>query len=93
MSFLSSTVRKLHHRLAAFDLAYQLGEPPYVAMDHAWRAAISATRFWLVPAKVRNDLRVVCDVGANQGDWSMGVLRLARPKTLIAIEPLARNCR
>jgi FkbM family methyltransferase len=71
----------------AAEAARALGEPVARAFDRRWGAAVSITRYTLLPRAVRDELRVVVDVGANRGDWSDAILRLARPDVLIAFEP------
>lgn len=45
------------------------------------------TRLSLLPRDSFKELNYIVDVGANRGDWSLGILSLITPKKLIAIEP------
>jgi len=70
------------------DVALRLGTSPLKAFDPAWRAAINIVRFDLLPPQVRANLRTLCDVGANRGDWTAAILKLAAPKLIMAFEPI-----
>ena len=76
-------------RLANFaDIALQLGVSPLKALDPQWRSAIDILRFSLLPPQVRANLRTLCDVGANRGDWTAAILKLAQPQLIVALEPI-----
>jgi FkbM family methyltransferase len=68
-----------------------LGLPGQLAFSRAWRAALASTRIELVPRQVRSNANVVVDVGANIGDWTLGIHRLLRPQRLIAFEPIPQS--
>ena len=53
----------------------------------ALAATATATRLDLLPPGALKGIRTAVDVGANEGRWSSGVLRLTRPVRLIAVEP------
>lgn len=65
----------------------RLGEPLNQLIDREFREALSVTRWDLIPKGIRGSIDVACDVGANRGTWTKGVLRLASPKRLVAFEP------
>jgi FkbM family methyltransferase len=71
----------------AAEAATALGVPMRCALDRRWGAAVSTTNFALLPRAVRDQLRVVVDVGANRGDWSDAILRLCHPDIVYAFEP------
>jgi FkbM family methyltransferase len=71
----------------AAEAAAALGLPARRALDRRWGAAVSTVNFALLPRAVRDQLRVVVDVGANRGDWSDAILRLGRPGLAYAFEP------
>jgi FkbM family methyltransferase len=48
---------------------------------------VRTTSFSLLPRAVREQLRVVVDVGANRGDWTDAILRLSKPDRSYAFEP------
>jgi FkbM family methyltransferase len=65
-----------------------LGLPKGLALSRSWRDALMATRIELVPPHVRSNAQVVVDVGANVGDWTIGICKLLRPRRAIAFEPI-----
>jgi FkbM family methyltransferase len=71
----------------ALEAAHGLGLPLTRSLDRSWAAAVETARFSLLPAAVRDDLRVVVDVGANRGDWTAAILKLAHPEASFAFEP------
>jgi FkbM family methyltransferase len=80
-------VRHLQRALTGLEAASQLGERPWRALSRQWRSAVATTRICLIPADVRRRIRTACDVGANRGDWSLGLLRLLKIERLTALEP------
>jgi FkbM family methyltransferase len=70
------------------DIALGIGESPMRVLNQRWRAAIDVVRFNLLPNRVRANLRTLCDVGANRGDWTAGILELATPELVVAFEPI-----
>jgi FkbM family methyltransferase len=70
------------------DIALRIGDSPLRVLDQRWRAAIEIVRFNLIPPGVRGNLRTLCDVGANRGDWTAGILELVRPQLVVAFEPI-----
>jgi FkbM family methyltransferase len=75
-------------RLArSVEATEQLGLPLARAFDRNWAAAIETVHFTLLPDCIRQNLRVAVDVGANRGDWSEALLRLAQPRLMYAFEP------
>jgi FkbM family methyltransferase len=70
------------------DLALRLNVSPLKVFDPRWRAAIDIVRFSLLPLQVRANLRTLCDVGANRGDWTAAMLTLAQPELIVALEPI-----
>lgn len=58
-----------------------------IALSGRRTNALVNTRLDLVPGAVLDALRVVVDVGANVGDWTAGVLDVARPGRVIVFEP------
>ena len=48
---------------------------------------VRSARLDLLPPQALSSLRIVVDVGANEGAWSRAVLTVARPERLIAVEP------
>jgi FkbM family methyltransferase len=69
------------------EAAQALGVPLTRALDRSWAAAVEGARLTLLPAAIRDDLRVVVDVGANRGDWAAAILRLSQPEAVFAFEP------
>lgn len=53
-------------------------------------ATAADTRLDLLPPGTLKGVRTVVDIGANEGRWSVGVLRLTKPDRLIAVEPSPR---
>lgn len=84
--------RALPHRVRRVanlvDAALWLGVSPTKVLDREWRLAVDITRFTLLPPHVRANLRTVCDVGANRGDWTAAILKLAQPELVVAFEPI-----
>jgi FkbM family methyltransferase len=83
----SRWVGRLCRAARALEAAHDLGLPLTRPLDRSWAAAVETARFALLPATIRDDLRVVVDVGANRGDWTAAILKLARPEVLFAFEP------
>jgi FkbM family methyltransferase len=69
-------------------IARDLGVPPAQVLEKRWRDAVRATRWQLVPRRIRDNIQVACDVGANRGDWTDAILRLASPRRVYAFEPI-----
>lgn len=82
--------RRVRRIAGLADAALWLGVSPTKVLDAEWRAAIEIARFTLLPPQVRANLRTVCDVGANRGDWTAAILKLARPDLIIAFEPIPK---
>jgi FkbM family methyltransferase len=80
-------VGRLSRLVRSVEATEQLGLPLSRAFDRRWAAAVDAVRFTLLPVAVRQNLRVAVDVGANRGDWSAALIRLAQPRLLVAFEP------
>lgn len=87
MATTSPMIRILRRGLDALDAARELGHAPSAILDRSWRAALDVTRYDMIPRDVRAQIRTACDVGANRGGWSAGLLRLAPIERLVAIEP------
>lgn len=49
--------------------------------------ALVNTRLELLPGHTLDGIGVVVDVGANVGDWTAGVLRVAEPRQVFLFEP------
>lgn len=76
-----------------------LGLPARWARKRAYRKAIDVSVIEMLPADRRRDLKSVVDVGANVGDWSIGIALLTDATEITAFEPvpdtfvqLCRNC-
>lgn len=80
-------VARLGRIVRATEEAQKLGFPLMHALDRRWVGAVMTVPFSLLPRTVREDLRVVVDVGANRGDWSDALLSLSRPTVMYAFEP------
>lgn len=65
----------------------RLGIPPRFAFSRRYRSALDITHLDLLTKKLVASLRVVVDVGANVGEWSVGTALLANPEQIIAFEP------
>ena len=59
--------------------------PPWRVASTA--AGVRAARLHLLPSGALGHLRAVVDVGANVGEWSSALLRVAHPDRLLLIEP------
>lgn len=68
-------------------VAQGVGVPLTRLKDRSYRAALMAVPWTLIPPGIRRDLRLVCDVGANRGDFSKAMLMLAPRARIIALEP------
>lgn len=58
-----------------------------IALSGSRTNALVNTRLELLPASALDEIGVVVDIGANVGDWSAGVLRLADPEQVFVFEP------
>jgi FkbM family methyltransferase len=92
MGIPSADLRVLPRRLGRLanmaDVALRLGVSPLKAFDPKWRAAIDIVQLSLLPPQIRTNLRILCDVGANRGDWTAAILKLATPELIVAFEPI-----
>lgn len=61
-----------------------------IALSGRKTNALINTRLELLPGEVLDKLRTVADIGANVGDWTAGVLDLARPSEVFVFEPSPR---
>ena len=79
-------VKLIKKRQDLHDLGYerQLWNPRTVIEVH--RAA-RATGLLMLPAGTLPDLHTVVDIGANEGEWTEGVLKCANPTRVFAYEP------
>ncbi len=68
-----------------------LGLPNHYSIKRSYRKAIDTTNLDMLPAEVRNNLKCVVDVGANVGDWSLGIALLTNAPKIIAFEPVPKN--
>ena len=77
-------------RLLGFARRFStVGFPATRALSRKYRLALEETRFELLPAAVRVAPRLLVDVGANAGDWSVGMAMLTDARRIIAFEPVA----
>jgi FkbM family methyltransferase len=80
-------ISRLGRLTRAAEAAQTLESPLANVFDRGWRAAVSASNFTLLPRAVRRNLRIVVDVGANRGNWTAAIVRLAEPSLAYAFEP------
>jgi FkbM family methyltransferase len=77
------------HRLLEYRRRFRALElPERWALSRDARAALVDTNLELLPPAVRQRPACVVDVGANVGEWSLGMIRLAQPQRIVAIEPI-----
>ncbi len=65
-----------------------LGLPEGWARSQRYRKALEVSQLELVPAEERAALRTVVDIGANLGEWSIGVALLTKAERILAFEPV-----
>ena len=65
-----------------------LGMPPEWARKKSYRKAIDASLVEMIPADHRANLKCVVDVGANVGEWSVGIAMLTHASDIVALEPV-----
>ncbi len=65
-----------------------LGLPESYAYRQKYRKALEMSLLEMIPAEVREKPTLVVDVGANVGEWSIGVALLTGAKEIIAYEPV-----
>jgi len=75
-------------RLMAYRSRFSaLGLSPNLAFSRQWRTALESSLVELLPRDVLFSLECVVDVGANLGNWSVGIARLTSARQIIAYEP------
>jgi FkbM family methyltransferase len=62
--------------------------PSHFCLKRRYRKAIDTVQLDLVPPEIRHNLKCVVDVGANVGEWSIGIASLTKAKKIIAFEPV-----
>ena len=78
----------IEHRRRKFRLR-RLGLSPKMSEVHDLERAVNECHFDLWPNSLRQDENwTLVDVGANEGDFIRATLRLSKPATIIAVEPL-----
>jgi FkbM family methyltransferase len=70
------------------DRLRALGLPPSWARRRAYRKALDVTQIELLPRDALAHLDCVVDVGANSGEWSIGIAMLTGARQIIAYEPV-----
>ncbi len=76
-------------RLKNFERRFRaLGLPPSWARSRIYRKALEETQLELIPKSLLSSLECVVDIGANVGDWSVGVALLTSARKIIAYEPV-----
>ena len=76
-------------RLWEFQQRFRaLGLPDDWAHSQKYRKALDMAEIELIPAESIPTLKCVIDVGANLGDWSVGIALLTHAKEIIAYEPV-----
>jgi FkbM family methyltransferase len=65
-----------------------LGLPAHWADVQEYRKALDLSQIELIPPEKIPSLKCVVDVGANVGDWSVGMALLTRVPEIIAFEPV-----
>ena len=86
--FIHQLPRRVGRAARLSETARLLGVSSSRMFSRTWRQAVDTIPIALIPPRIRNELRVVCDVGANRGDWTAGILELGRPELVIAFEPI-----
>ena len=76
-------------RLWEFQQRFRtMGLPENWARSQKYRKALDMSEIELIPAASIPTLKCVVDVGANLGEWSIGIALLTRAKEIIAYEPV-----
>jgi FkbM family methyltransferase len=84
---IEKAINRLDRIVHLLTKAHAIGSPSRDLLDPTWRAAVDITQWELIPPILRNNIQVACDIGANKGDWTAGLLRLSQPNLVVAIEP------
>lgn len=64
------------------------GLPKSYVFKRDYRMALWATQIDLLPQKLLSQIKTIVDVGANLGEWSIGMARLTSAEKILAYEPL-----
>jgi FkbM family methyltransferase len=80
-------VERIGRATSYVPVARKLGVPLWHLGQRRVRSALKALPWELIPAELIRELRFVCDVGANRGDFSAAVLLVAPSARVAAVEP------
>src|SRR5262245_23133691 len=88
MASLNSLLPEGLHRLIGYRNRFRaIGLSPNRGHSRRYRMALEITGLEMIPRELLTSLKCVVDVGANVGEWSLGMTRLTGVSEVLAFEP------
>jgi FkbM family methyltransferase len=88
-SYLKAALPEGLARLLKYKQRFQkLNHPGQYAFHRKYRKALDMSHLELLPLSIQDNLKLVVDVGANIGEWSIALAQLTQAQQIIAYEPV-----